>query len=194
TFVFSFYRPKAKTRQEFVAQLNGLYRNNKGFARLIGTQVAPAWADGRLIAEVLPEHLPALEWWLAQFWSRNSGMPQDEALLRAKIGQAQLKGRRVSPDKAARKAAKLRTALKDLWSEKAEAPGAKILVNKQDVFAKVTRWQEADEKDLKRIGEWRDDAINLPFRIEEPMDLRPSATSLPTAHELEDLYAEEHFV
>lgn len=194
TFVFSFFRHRAKTRQEFVAELNRLYRNNKGFARLIGTQVAPAWADGRLIAEVLPEHLPALEWWLAQFWSRNSGMPQDEALLRAKIGQAQLKGRRVSPDRAARKAAKLRTALKGLWSQKAAAPDAKILVNKQDVFAKVTRWQEADEKDLKRIGEWRDDAINLPFRIEEPMDLRPSATNLPTAHELEDLYAEECFV
>lgn len=192
-FVFSFYRPKAKARPEFVAELNKLYRSNKGFARLIGTQVAPAWADGRLIAEVLPQHLPALEWWLAMFWSRNSGMPQDEAVLRAKIGQAQLKGRRVSPDARARKAAKLRTALTAMWNQQAEAPKAKILVNKQDVFAKVTRWLEADENDLKRIGEWRDDAINLPFRVEDPMDFRPSAANLPAVPELEDLYAEEHY-
>lgn len=194
TFVFSFYRPKIKSRKDFVAQLSQLYRDNKGFARLIGTQVAPAWADGRLTAEVLPQHLPALEWWLANFWARNSGMPMDEAILRAKIGQAQLKGRRVTPDARAYKAAKLRTALKELWSQQAEAPKAKTLVNKQDVFAKVTRWLEADKKDLERIGEWRDDAINLPFRVEEPMDLRPSAASLPTVPELDDLFAEEHFV
>lgn len=192
SFVFSFYRPKVDSREAFVAQLNGLYRNNQGFARLIGTQVAPAWADGRLIAEVTPKHLPALEWWLANFWTRNSGMPRNEAILRAKIGQAQLKGRRVTPDARARKAAKLRQALTDLWSNSAEAPTAKTLVNKQDAFAKVIRWQEANEDDLKRVGEWRDDAINLPFRTEDPMDLRPEASNIPN-HELE-LFAEEHHV
>jgi len=188
--MFSFYRPNVASREEFVAQLNQLYQRNQGFARLIGTQVAPAWADGRLIAEVMPQHLPALEWWLAQFWTRNSGMTRPEALLRSKIGQAQLKGRRVSPAARNRKAAKLRKSLADLWSQQAEAPKAKTLVNKQDAFAKVTRWQEANENDLKRIREWRDDAINLPFRTEDPMDLRPGAPNIPT-HELE-LFAEEH--
>src|SRR5690554_4120055 len=167
-FVFSFYRPKVKGSKDFVAQLNGLYRNNDKFARLIGTQVAPAWADGRLIAEVLPEHLPALEWWLAQFWARNSGMPKDEAILRATVGQAQLKGRRVTPDARARKNAKVRDAVAEFWRQQSEAPTAKTLVDKWDASAKVKRWLEANHDDLERIGEWRNDAIDITFRTETP--------------------------
>jgi len=192
-FVFSFLRPKVRSGREFVAQLSKLYTTNHKFARLIGTQVAPAWADGRLVAEVMPQHLPFLEQWLAHFWARNSGMPLEEALLRAKIGQARLKGRRVSPDGRPVRAKKLRDSLAALWAKREGEPEALVLVKKQDKHAHVTRWMRADTTDLAQVEEWAFENVDLPYHVVQPWDLRPEAVSLPTVPALDDLHVEEHY-
>ena len=175
-FTFKFFRPRLDARQ-FVQELNKLYRSNQKFARLIGTQVAPAWAAGTLIVEVLPKHRAALEWFIANFWSANSGMTKEEALIRAKIGQTTLKGAKaLTPDQRARKAKKLQNALSAYWNGLESAPEPVTLLVKRDEFAGTKRWMRADENDLKRVGEWKDDGINIPFRSEDPMDLRPMAS------------------
>lgn len=174
TFTFTFLQPTLTPRQ-FADALSARYRSNHKFARMIGTRVAPAWANGTLEVDIDPRHQPNLERWLAHFWSRNSGMTQEEALLRAQIGMTTLKGATPTPAARARKSNKLRQALKDLWSTVPDAPSPKTLINRFDPPARVYRWMQADKADAKRVNEWKAEALDLPFRIGEPWDLRPAA-------------------
>lgn len=174
TFTFTFLQPTLTPRQ-FADALSARYRSNHKFARMIGSRVAPAWANGTLEVDIEPRHQPNLERWLGLFWSRNSGMTKEEALLRAQIGMTTLKGATPNPAARARKSNKLRQALNDLWSTVPDAPSPKTLINRFDPPSRLYRWVQADKADAKRVNEWKAEALDLPFRIGEPWDLRPAA-------------------